>query len=137
MPAKGERQVEEHPNVDLMRRGYAAFGAGDMAAVGELFADDIVWHTTGVGPLSGDYRGKDAVFSFFGELLQAGTLRQDIHDIVANDEHAVVLIKAHSERPDGRALDDDQIHLWHVRDGKAVEFWGYGADPTASNAFWS
>jgi ketosteroid isomerase-like protein len=96
--------MEEHPNVDLMRRGYAAFGAGDMATVGELFADDIVWHSTGAGPLSGDYRGKEAVFGFFGKLMEMATLRQDIHDIVANDEHAVVLIKGHAERPDGRAL---------------------------------
>ncbi|MGZ4132368.1 MAG: nuclear transport factor 2 family protein [Actinomycetota bacterium] len=129
--------MDEHPNVDLMRRGYAAFGAGDMATVGELFADDIVWHANSTGSLSGDYVGKDAVMGFFGALAGRATLQQDIHDIVANDEHVVVLVKGRAERSDGTTLSDDNIHVWHVRDGKATEFWGYSTDPDAANAFFA
>jgi ketosteroid isomerase-like protein len=39
-----------HPNEDLVRRGYDAFGSGDMQTLRELFHPDIVWHapaTTG------------------------------------------------------------------------------------------
>jgi ketosteroid isomerase-like protein len=129
--------MDEHPNVDLMHRGCAAFQAGDLATVGALFVDDIVWHATAVGALNGDYVGKDAVLRYFAALADRATLEQEIHDIVANDEHAVVLVRAHAERSDGTTLNDDNIHVGHVRDGKATEFWGYAAHADASNAFFA
>ena len=44
---------------------------------GQLLADDIVWRSPGRNPLSGDYRGKDAVLALFGRLAEetGGTLR--------------------------------------------------------------
>ena len=85
--------MTEHPNVELTRRGYAAFAEGDMATLSELIADDVTWHQNGVGPLSGTYHGRDEVFGFFGRLAEetAGTFRLDVHDVLANDEHAVAL----------------------------------------------
>ena len=62
--------MTEHPNVEYARRGYAAFGSGDLATLSELIADDAVWHAQGVGPLSGDYHGRDQVFGFFGRLAE-------------------------------------------------------------------
>jgi ketosteroid isomerase-like protein len=59
-----------HPNEELTRRGYAAFATGDMVALDELFADDVIWHVGGRSPLSGDYKGKEAVFAMFGRLAQ-------------------------------------------------------------------
>jgi hypothetical protein len=130
--------MAEHPNVELVRRGYAAFAAGDMATVSELFADDIVWHWPGRSALSGDHVGKEAVFRMFAKLAEMAVLRQEIHDVLANDEHAVVLVRNHAERSDGRTFDDRQAHVWHVRDGKAVECWMMGeGDQAAADAFWS
>jgi hypothetical protein len=129
--------MNEHPNVELVRKGYAAYAAGDLATVNELFADDIVWHWPGKSALSGDHRGKEAVFGMFAKLAEMAVLRQDIHDILANDEHAVALIHDHAERSDGRTLDTREAHVWHVRDGKAVECWLMGEDQAASDAFWS
>ena len=55
-------------NVELVRRGYEAFNAGDMATLSELFAEDAVWHVAGNGVLSGTKQGRDAVLAYFGEL---------------------------------------------------------------------
>ena len=52
-------------NLSVLRDGYQAFADGDMARLGELFADEAVWHAPGQNPLSGDYRGKDAIFALF------------------------------------------------------------------------
>ena len=57
-----------HSNEDLARRGYDAFTRGDMQAVSDVFADDIVWHVGGRSPLAGDYRGKDEVLGFLAKL---------------------------------------------------------------------
>jgi hypothetical protein len=126
-----------HPNEELVRSGYEAFSKGDMQTVNELFADGIVWHVPGKSQLSGDYTGKDQVFGFFGKLVEmtGGTFSLEIHDVLANDEHAIVLAESHGER-DGKTLDDRSVHVLHVSDGKVTEFWGYGGDQYAVDEFW-
>jgi uncharacterized protein len=126
-----------HPNEELMRRGYEAFTNGDLQTIDELFADDIVWHVPGNNQLSGEYRGKEEVFGNFGKLVEltGGSFRLEIHDVLANDEHVVVLVRATAER-EGRKLDDRSMQLWHVEDGKATEQWLYPEDPQATDEFW-
>ena len=43
-----------HPNEDLLRRGYAAFGAADLDTVFSVLADNIAWHNGGSNQLTGD-----------------------------------------------------------------------------------
>ena len=52
-------------NVDLIRRGYEAFGRGDISTVLGIFDPNIDWHIPGRSPLSGDYHGHDEVIAFF------------------------------------------------------------------------
>jgi ketosteroid isomerase-like protein len=118
-----------HPNEDLLRRGYAAFGSGDLETVFGLFADDVVWHNGGSNQLTGDYRGHDAVMAMFGKLLEVtgGTLQLELHDVLANDTHGTVLVTAHAER-DGQPVDVREVNVWHLADGKATEFWVFAED---------
>ena len=131
--------MTEHPNVEYARRGYAAFGIGDLATLSELIADDAVWHAQGVGPLSGDYRGRDQVFGFFGRLAEetGGTFRLDVHDILANDEHTVVLATLTASR-NGKSIEVPVVNVSHNDgDGKITEFWTSTTDPQAGLDFWA
>lgn len=127
-----------HPNEDLVRRGYEAFGRGDMATLNELFSDDLVWHVPGHNPLSGDFRGKDEVFSTFQKVgeLSGGTFKLDIHAILADDEHAVALTRSIGQR-EGKSLEDNTVQVFHLKDGKVTEQWLYPGDAEATDAFWS
>jgi len=58
-------------NADLVRRGYAAFSAGDMATLTELFAEDAVWHVPGDGGLAGDKKGETPVSPTSGSFSRA------------------------------------------------------------------
>jgi len=126
-----------HPNEDLLRRGYEAFSSGDMQTLGELFADDIVWHVGGRNQLSSDYRGTQEVFNLFGSFAQltGGTLRIELHDVLANDEHAVALQKVTGER-EGRTVDDNGVGVYHVREGKVTEAWFHPGDAYDLDEFW-
>ena len=75
-----------HPNEEVVRRGFEAFSTGDMAALNDLFADDIVWHAPGRNPLSGDHKGKEAVFETFRQLFEmtGGTFKVELHDVLAH-----------------------------------------------------
>jgi ketosteroid isomerase-like protein len=126
-----------HPNEELIRRGYQAFAAGDMATLDELFSDDVVWHAPGRNQLSGTFRGKEEVFATFQKAteLTGGTFKLDIHALLADDEHAVVLTRATGER-EGRTLDDNSVQVFHIKDGKVTEQWLHPGDTYASDAFW-
>ena len=127
--------MADHPNVERMRKGYDAFGRGDLDYLrNEMFADDVVFHAPGDNPLAGDYKGIDEVFGFFGKLVQesGGTFSLEIHDLLANDEHAVGLHTAHAER-EGKTLRDNNTLVFHVRDGKVTEVWQYWADPYSAD----
>ena len=125
-----------HPNEDLLRQGYDAFGRGDMEWLDEHFADDIVWHVPGHNPFSGDHRGKEAVFALFAKQMELteGSLRLEIHDVLANDEHGVGLATATATRG-GKSLRDRQAHVFHVRDGKVTEFWNHPGDQSSVDDF--
>jgi ketosteroid isomerase-like protein len=127
-----------HSNEDLARRGYDAFTRGDMEAVSDLFADDIVWHVGGRGPLAGDYRGKDEVLGFLAKTMEltGGTFRLEIHDVLANEEHVTALLVARAER-EGKTLEDRQAHVLHVKNGKVTEYWGHPGDQYAIDEFLS
>jgi ketosteroid isomerase-like protein len=128
-----------HVNEELVREGYARFATGDVEALkSQYFAPDIVWHFPGHNPFSGDVDGVDAVLGWLGRSVQAtgGTFRIDIHDVVANDEHAVALVRATAQR-DGKSLDDNSVQVFHIADGKVTEVWTYPTDQEAADAFWS
>ncbi len=59
-----------HPNADLRRKGYDAPSKGDLDTIRNEVLD-VVFHVAGGrNPLSGDYRGADEVFGFFGRLFE-------------------------------------------------------------------
>jgi ketosteroid isomerase-like protein len=127
-----------HPNEDALRKGYDAFGRGDIETVMGLFTDDIQWHVPGDSLVSGDYSGKEGVGTFFGKLMElsGGTFRVDVHDVLANDEHGVGLVVLRGER-NGKTLAVNDAHVWHVNNGKFSEFWSCVFDLKAMNEFWS
>jgi ketosteroid isomerase-like protein len=124
--------MDDHPNATLFREGYAAFGRGDMATVGRLLADDVIWHSPGKNALSGDYIGIPATLALFGRTFEVtgGTFRTDVHDIVANDVHGVALVTVSGTR-DGKTISSRQAHVVHFRDGKLAESWFLSSDQDA------
>ena len=100
-----------------------AFNAGDMDMIRELFDERIVWHNGGRSRFSHDAHGIDETLGFFMELVQAsdGTFHLDIHDIIANDDHAVALVTSHQEIG-GVKYEDLGSHVVHMKDGKVTEF---------------
>jgi len=130
--------MAEHPNLELLRRGYAAYGTGDLDAISELFADDVVWHVAGRSPIAGDYSGKEQVFGFFAKLQEQsdGTAKVQVHDLLANDTHGVALVIESATRS-GRSHHGDATHVFHLRDGKVTEFWDAQTDQYSADEFWS
>ena len=127
-----------HPNEDLVREAFAAFGRGDMDALRKFWAEDIRYHVPGRSPISGDHEGTEQVLQMFARVfeLTGGTFSAELHDVVANDEHAVALFTTRAERA-GKQLNDNQVQTFHLRDGKVSETWIQSTDLYAQDEFWS
>jgi ketosteroid isomerase-like protein len=127
-----------HPNEDLTREAWAAFGRGDMDALRKFWTEDIRYHVPGRGPLAGDYEGPEQVLQMFARLfeLTGGTFSAELHDVLANDEHAVALATVRAERA-GKQLTDLAVQTYHIRDGKTCEVWHQNTDLYAADEFLS
>lgn len=126
----GERTALD--NAAVVRAAYAAFGRGDLAALDGLIAPDVRWHVPGRGPLAGDYVGREAVYDLFGRLaaLTGSSLRQELHTVLADDDHGVALVEERAER-DGRVVVVRVAQVLHLREGRITEFWEAPLDPAA------
>jgi hypothetical protein len=59
--------------------------------------------------------------------ISGGTFRIEVHTILADDEHGVALLVSSSSRG-GRSIEIKDVHVFHLRDGKVVEFWDASTD---------
>ena len=94
------------------------------------------WHrltSRGTGPLAGDYQGVAQVMAMFGKLreLSGGTIQHGLHDVLASNDHVVVLATLRAQRA-GKHLQDNAVHVMQGDGtGKATEVWTSGSDPDA------
>ncbi len=123
-------------NAAVVQRAYEALGRGDGAAFLETLDQNVVWHESTAG-FVGDYRGRDEVADLFRRFMQEiEGLSVDLHDILASDDHAVVLHTTTWSRK-GRTATLQYADVYHVGDGKITEHWHLAVDPRADNEFWS
>jgi ketosteroid isomerase-like protein len=69
------------------------------------------------------------VLERMAQMAEAGFQTSfEVHDVVANDEHAVALVHLHIEDAGGRRYDQPQVQVMHVRDGLIAEYWAMNQD---------
>ena len=80
----------------------------------------------------------DAILGFVAKTteLSGGSFRMEVHDVVANDDHAVALFGARAERED-RTYENRNVLVIHIRNGKLVETWLLSQDQYAADEFFS
>jgi uncharacterized protein len=124
--------VADHPNAVAVRRALDAFIARDQTTMLEALDEDIVWHAPGTNRFSGRFDGKAQVADRFRRMEAAGVVTTfDVHDVVANDEHAIALVHVTIEEANGSRFEGPRVQVIHMRDGKATEFWGMNQDQAA------
>lgn len=111
----------EHPNAELYRRIIAAFQAGDTDMMTSAVAADVRWHEAGKPEV---IEGRDAVMQ---RMSAAGQLdnKVELHDVLANDEHVVAMLKVELTKPDGSQVAYPVVEVAHVKDGLVTERWAF------------
>jgi len=123
--------MAEHPNVTIIRRLNDGLSSRDTSALEQLVADDVVWHAIG---LAEPMRGKAGLRSAMGDVDYEITAT--VHDVLANDDHAVALIDATATRG-GRTFKYRTAEIYHIRDGQISERWAFSDDTAAIVEFFA
>ena len=128
-----------HPNEDLVRKGYKAFGEGDMDTLRSLFADDAVHVAVGNNPLSGEYKGVDDILGYYGQLFERsdGTFSAELKSVSVEGDDTVVATHHDSGQRAGKTLDQDEHLTFTISDGKFTRLVEEHLDPAAYDDFWS
>jgi ketosteroid isomerase-like protein len=131
-----EAAMAEHPNVQVMREGYAAFAKGDVDTLRRLMTPDVRWHVPGRTSLSGTYEGVDAVLGFFGRTMEltGGSFRAEPLTMLADDHYGAAPVRITAHRGD-RHLDVMAVQAMRMQDGRVVEFWDTTTDQEAMEQF--
>jgi ketosteroid isomerase-like protein len=132
-------QPNQDAAIDVVRRGYAAFGAGDMDTLRQLFAGDVVQHVPGSGPLAGTYKGPDAVIGYYGKLaeLTDGSFRAVLVETHGDGHGHVTAVHQSIATRNGRTRFSRGSILFTVMGGKVTDLLELHSDLAGDDAFFS
>src|SRR5271157_1359522 len=128
----------DESNGQIIRKAYEDFATGNIPAVFAVFDPAITWHVPGHSPLSGDFTGHDQVGGFFQRTMElsGGTFSIEVHNVLTEGDLVVVLTTNKAQRK-GVSASFSEVHVWRVRNGKAIEFREYQGDEHREDQFWS
>lgn len=128
----------KHPNELVLEKLYADFTKGDLPAVLQACSEKMTFQVAGKSRLSGKFTKDTFASGFVLPLLEmtAGTLKIEVHDILANDRHGVVLASDHFVR-NGKAIQLRTAHVWRFEEGRPVAWYEYPRDLYSFDEFFS
>lgn len=89
--------MDAHPNASIYRKATKLLAAGDIEEYLDYISDSILWwEIDSTEPVE----GKTALRAHLQDLPDL-SIKSEIHDILANDEHLVALIHAVGTTEDG------------------------------------
>jgi ketosteroid isomerase-like protein len=131
--------MAEHPHATLVRKGYEAFTRGDMDTLRGLMSGDCTHHVPGSHPLSGDFKGQDAVLEMYRRLFEEtnGTLQVELRNILVDGRgHAVSVHRFTADRND-KHIDEDGAIVFRIVGDKMTDLDECIGDIDKANDFWS
>jgi uncharacterized protein len=111
---------QQGQNIELVKKGYEAFTAGDVETVMSLLDEDIEWIQPGESAVSGTYHGKREIGEYMSRLAEKSTTVNP-RRFLADGDTVVVL----SETTAGNETSQD-ADVFTIRDGKLVRAQVYG-----------
>lgn len=121
--------------LDTVMAYMEAMGSGDMDKMGDLMADDMVWHNEGDKnvPWIGPWEGKEAIFGFLGVFSSNfETTLWENEDILASGDTVAVFGRMNARMSgSGKEVGEFTFALRaKVRDGKVI-LWNWFEDSYA------
>lgn len=129
--------MNDHENLDTIKRLYAAFGAGDVEGLIAVLDAAVDWSVPGSAPWSGEGRGHDHVQRFFQAFGAAAALKMfEPRTFLAEEGKVVVLgYEEGTARETGRDWKAHFTHVFTVAGGKITAHREYVDTQAIAEAF--
>jgi uncharacterized protein len=126
-------------DLETVRKGYAAFGSGDMDTLMSLYHDDAVHIVPGAAQVSGAHKGKENVLGLYGKLfeLSGGTMRLQLEHVLSDGGNRVVAIHTSTVEKDGETITQTEALLFTMVDGKVAEIQDFFGDIALNDRLFS
>jgi len=107
-------------NIEATKKGYQAFGAGDLEAALSVFDDSAEWTVTGESMLGGTYRGK-AEFTELLMKMAEKSAKVEAKRFLADGDVVIVLTEVTVGSETSQEAD-----VFEFRNGKVVKAQSFG-----------
>lgn len=123
--------------VEVVQAAYAAFGRGDLPAILDMVSENADWKFIGARgmPYTGAFRTKEEVAKWFASIPDVDDiLAFEPREFINGGEHVTVLGWERTRaRPSGNTFEAEWTHVFTVRAGRIVRFWGmYDTEASAA-----
>ena len=114
-------------DVAIVQSAYEAFRRGDVQVIFALLHPEIELYQSEWVPWGGKYKGYEEVGYFFSKLTETIEPRVDPDQFIVDEEGHVVAVghtrgSVHATR---REFEVPAVHVWTIREGKALKFVAY------------
>ena len=112
----------------VVKQWFEHIADGNAQAAFSLCADDIAYNLKGTTPVSGTYRGLDAIFNdFFAPWSKQidGHITLSVDEIIGDGDRVVVLSQGKSKTTLGNPYNNEYAFVFGIRDGKICEIIEY------------
>lgn len=122
----------------LLEKWYSDFARADVVSMLEKCSDKMTFQISGKSKLAGKYTRDNFQQNYFAQLnaLSGGTIKFEVHDILASDLHATVLLSEKLVR-DGKPVEYRSVHVWRFENGKPVAWYEYPRDLYQFDEIWA
>jgi len=131
--------MSEQDTVEVVRRAYENFKAGDIGALMGQMSEDVDWRLPKIEgvPFSGERRGRGQVSEFFTTLADSqDSVSFEPREFVAQGDKVVALGTYNWRvKNTGREYGGDWAHVVTVRDGRIAGFHEFMDSARAEAAF--
>lgn len=113
-----------HTNQQTLEKIYEAYASGNIDSFLAACAENITFQIAGK---NGGKFTKANFSEYLAKLSAKGPFRLEVHDILANDRHGVVLASNFFTR-DGKPTQVRTVHVWRIENGAPVAWYEYPRD---------
>lgn len=113
-------------NTQVIMKLYEAFARRDLPALLQWVDPEIEIRQTTQLPWGGTYQGQQGLMSFAAKLLENLDSRVEMEEFVEAGESVVAIGHTRGQvRANHREFNVRAVHVWTVREGKALRFEAY------------
>jgi ketosteroid isomerase-like protein len=123
--------------VEIVRQAYQLFSRGDVPGMLDLMAEPLDWRFVGAKrlPYTRACKTKAEVAQWFASIPTVDDIQAfEPREFIDGGEHVTVLgWERAAARPGGKVFETEWVHVFTVRNGKLVRFWGiYDTEASAA-----